>query len=69
VGLCNCTRAGLLLLILITFSNVVNFIFVARSIWIVSAAMGSAMSWGRAGSRRGYNPSCNNGVSFHDRDG
>ena len=69
VGLCNCTRAGFLLLFLITFSNVVYFIFVACSIWIVSAAMGSAMSWGCAGSRWGYNLSCNDGVSFHDRDG
>jgi hypothetical protein len=40
-----------------------------RSICIVSAAMDSAMSWGSAGSRRGYNLRRDDGVSFHDRDG
>jgi len=41
----------------------------SRSICIVSAAMDSETSWGRAGSRRGYNLSHDDGISFHDRDG
>ena len=41
----------------------------SRGIRIVSAAMDSATSWGCDGYRRGYNLSCDDRVSFHERDG
>jgi hypothetical protein len=40
-----------------------NCIMSEHSIWIVSAAMDSAMSWGRTGSRQGYNLIHNDCVS------
>jgi hypothetical protein len=47
----------------------VNCATSAHSIWIVSAAIDSAMSWAAHVPGRGYNRGRNDGVGFHDRDG